>query len=98
MFINISNLTKMSCLVILPVYYQYDSLSGTDVNRNPTLLKKQKIKKLLLLMSKFNNIDKTQCSALLVINKTCFRGMGRVKDQTASMFLMVIIKKPHSTY
>lgn len=62
---------------------EYDSLSGTDVNRNPNTIEEAKTSKesyYYWMRSKFNNIDKNtiECSALfMVINKTCFRGMYR---------------------
>lgn len=66
-------------------YYinQYDSISGTDINRKPKNLEEAYTSKesyYYWLRNKFNSIDKTsvECSALfMIINKLCFRGLYR---------------------
>ena len=66
-------------------YYinQYDSISGTDINRKPKNLEEAYTSKesyYYWLRNKFNSIDKTSvvCSALfMIINKLCFRGLYR---------------------
>jgi DNA adenine methylase len=62
---------------------EYDGLSGTIINRNPSSIEEAKTSKesyYYWLRNKYNSIDKStvECSALfMVINKTCFRGMYR---------------------
>jgi DNA adenine methylase len=63
---------------------EYDSITGTDVNRKPTTLEEGKTSKesyYYWIRQKFNNgkdCSTVECSALfLFLNKTCFRGMYR---------------------
>ena len=62
---------------------EYDSLSGTVINRKPKNIDEAKTSKesyYYWIRNKYNNIEKgtVECSALFMfINKTCFRGMYR---------------------
>ena len=62
---------------------EYDSLTGTEINRNPETEEEAKTSKesyYYWIRNKYNNIDKNtvECSALFMfINKICFRGMYR---------------------
>lgn len=62
---------------------EYDSITGTIINRNPSSIEEAKTSKesyYYWIRNKYNNIDKNtiECSALFMfINKTCFRGMYR---------------------
>lgn len=62
---------------------EYDSITGSIINRNPSSIEEAKTSKesyYYWMRNKYNNIDKNsiECSALFMfINKTCFRGMYR---------------------
>jgi len=62
---------------------EYDSITGTTINRKPNNIDEAKTSKesyYYWIRSKYNKIDKNtiECSALFMfINKTCFRGMYR---------------------
>ena len=64
---------------------EYDSITGTEINRKPATLDEAKTSKesyYYWLRSKYNRMDKQadaiECSALfMIINKLCFRGMYR---------------------
>jgi DNA adenine methylase len=62
---------------------EYDSITGTIINRKPTSIEESKSSKesyYYWIRNKYNNIDKNtiECSALFMfLNKTCFRGMYR---------------------
>lgn len=62
---------------------EYHTLTGTEVNRNPTTEEEAKTSKesyYYWIRKKYNKIEKNtiECSALFMfINKTCFRGMYR---------------------
>ena len=62
---------------------EYDSLTGTIINRKPLSIEDAKTSKksyYYWIRRKYNTMDKTtiECSALFMfINKTCFRGMYR---------------------
>jgi len=62
---------------------EYDSIKGTEINRNPSCIEEAKTSKesyYYWIRNKYNNIDKNtiECSALFMfINKMCFRGMYR---------------------
>ena len=61
----------------------YDSIKGTEINRNPSCIEEAKTSKesyYYWIRSKYNKSEKgsIECSAMFMfINKTCFRGMYR---------------------
>ena len=80
---NIQN-NKEELYKIINLYInEYDSITGTIINRKPTCIEEAKTSKesyYYWIRNKYNNIDKNtvECSALFMfINKTCFRGMYR---------------------
>ena len=83
MYKNIQN-NKDELYEILKRYFEdYDSLKGTEINRNPNSIEEAKTSKesfYYWIRKKYNNMDKNsvECSAIFIfLNKTCFRGMYR---------------------
>ena len=80
---NIKNNKDELFKLIQKYIKEYDSISGSDVNRNPNNLEEAKTSKesyYYYLRKKFNKTDKSSLdySALfLVLNKLCFRGVYR---------------------
>lgn len=80
---NIQNNKEQLYKIINLYINEYDSITGTIINRKPTSIEEAKTSKesyYYWIRNKYNNIDKTtiECSALFMfINKTCFRGMYR---------------------
>ena len=80
---HIKNNKEELFLFIEKYINEYHTLTGTEVNRNPTTEEEAKMSKesyYYWIRNKYNTIEKNtvECSALFMfLNKTCFRGMYR---------------------